>query len=1562
MAALSVPNFGRGAYKRDWDIISGWFGSPDSVPWGFDYTDRPVTKQTLGQIMRGENMPSTRLLQTNFVDLAGWETEIAPLTEQENLSKIVEKKIFHAAAMRVAPDESVPQFLTDSSESFKVTMFKYHAAFEVDPSSLLTIPGQQLFSMKTMQAVSSIHITIKLIIGDAIINTPNDWDQLTKNTNYYSISSALQYTQDNMFVANKMEKCLYVANAWVKDRTVKRDPQFDSLIVSFGTLNLLVFGNNFETEAMRIGQPQSYDRLINTKDSLKGAFKDLDIYEDNVWAIQNVHPWMMHMLRRRHFLGEFVVLDGTDFGHKHGDNYSCDDDTSINLPDVDLDSMVALRLSDFVKNDVGWAGDEPNPFFGSFLQNQKAHFLQRGLEIHNNMIHPWIYRSNRIAPDGAKPTTDGFYLAKVWGNQEFCYRNPHKDILHGVRSAQSTRRTLPHEVLRGVEEKNKLADQLTNTADITLESIKGYFFATAAITDNWDSQGYEAGNSSIYLKGGSHASPLPPYVDKNPGHSNPFPLDDGRNFDRTQAEDLNQQGVLYIMRGGRKYYLFALYYEDVDWSLKLNRNFVQKFTLEDGNVITIPDSTTEAGVSPIFNARESASWSTVDVSQASELFSKEMAGKLAGFVLLPFDSFGRITPAGTAPDWLKYVSNTWSTSDPTAIEGEGAVQVPGESGYLLSNEAIYAHAVASALGRDRPLTGNNIAAGEAAINRELARILELIPNKRGIKAPQLVVAPPIPHGMGYMNSLRTIADLYSNGCRGWNKEIFEKASNGVSAFDTYADHMIERYKDCELLNGSYTAAFMHTGNSQEDIRNNIDFNLIMTARDPVWVRIPAMYVVSSRTSAGSAESNDYNVVGYLPYQTLQNSPTTTLTGNLATRFNDEQVIRVATAMGLHNAGGDGNATAQYGDNPRITDQENVTVDLFIRTLSSILNNRNLAPRTKDDLKDANKANRLFELFKSNASNIGRSYVLTRRSENPNAAVNQSFACFFASEVIPTRNVDKQVYLFDSIMSFIYYSLDSHEGNTTDITRALISGLKENKGRSRTAPLHEDDTIVQAGRKSRSDNTGNFVSGTTGSRTELNTSDASMASAGYINTRLVLSDEVWQRISNKVQNTNNRGELLDLYMNPLRPSNPNNPVEPLGGFLLNVDSINSNRNTLTPAVLKEQLGMFKAARAGASNRSAIHNTVFGNVHMFASTRQANRQPLIHQGPIHKKMKSLAAVPDPYAPLAHQPHLINPQIASDTNGPFYSMEEYVDRDGRPLPGITTFVREENLEKRYANAYHGTKDIFVRVASLMFLLSRLTKSGELKWLSCGLPIPDSCFLGARVGAVDADLAIWIKKGDQTAQSGFKFNQNMLVYDGIKDQLTLRYTCYLGAWVIDQWKIYPWEAFRAANYLCGLGTTFYNHADQFDPSKLSDQKRCIFGFNCGSEFGINEAIQKNPICLTLGKYDMDMFAVTIQDQQGKNFSTEQQVPSWAFMDYLFNFFSMKPQMWPSACKTYRERKASVSFDGLIWLRYFTKYNSKTGTYTNGINGTSALGNAIPPMKAILNGGLGIFCHGKVA
>jgi hypothetical protein len=1601
---------GSGQYATQWKSVMSWFGTPGNLSPTEDISTRPCTNDTILHYYGNKLEYAGQMLQTQLVDLKGWHFEVAELKKEKGLAKIIDKLTLHNAVMKPAPTESVPEFLTYSTEKFVFRLTKYHGAFETNAEFLMTAPGQELFAQQQAQAVGSMNTTLKLLLTTAIINAPNEWIVHARNTQYASVRDALSREVNMTFVVNKDPEALFSTNNWVKAFTSEYNTKFDAIVMPFNSLNSIVYSGH-ETDPQKIKEDVSYDRLVRGKDSLQVALPGMTIYEDPILNVQNL-PANIEMLKRRMFQGEFVIVGDTSYGSRdHSGRYHSEQDSSISTLDATNDTLSPIFLSECIENDMAWEGNEPSPKFSDMINNIQGVLTKTGIEIFRDQYDPWIITSKHVINDGNRPVGNGAHVISTWGNQALAYRSLEQDTQYGSKAADKIKAKLGAEKLKILDDGKQLTKRLYDINDIKAESVQGFFFAVGANQENWMTpdapENMYKSTGSIYLKGNPHGSVNIPYVDQNPEITNMYNemRGDSEFLVRDQAIDLKGSGVMYVMINGLRYYVWALEYEDnplVELDARKFRDFGPNVVDNEndfGDVAVggwVAKNSSETG-RPIYVFGDWARKNNIDDpgrrAISASLGTTRFVNKLKGFILAPFDFFGRVSTDGRAKNWMRNLNQ--------AIRTDQGDAVPTSQAQFLSNEGIFVWATHHLVetGAIDDYTWARIGAAADRVSDQMGHIMENFGVKRGIKAPRLVRAPLIPWGNGYIHSLRTLADMYINDTRGWPTEICKRAFEYVQVYDEYAEHNVEISPECIVLNSIYSPEFMHTGNVEEDIKNNIHFNFVESATHPIWVRTPTNERVEQKPL--SAESDPI----YLPSLMLYDSPTQDTgddftrwrtTTSWASQFSESEIARILEHMGilgttLHYTPNTRDVAARalfdataaglpgnnddivFGTDPRATIAATATINLGIlaRKLMVLLSSRSIDSNLKAILKDNMGTNgqtaSLFSNYASERSGLGSSYAdLKRRESNTVQYVNSSFITFLYHKLSPllddprldggqqqnAQNLQKAVSLFNGILNLANASMRSEDGFRNQITAPLLSSLENYVSRNLSAPTFEDVGILNASRTQRNTNVTRYALPVT----QVEGRDESArSSVGWINSRLFLTQKVWDSLFKLLTSPSATEETLsEYYLIPIRPTNPVNPVEPLASDLV-IGFGRDGTRIVRRDELQSQFQQFKAARADMKTTFAIQNTVLGNAHMYAKARQP-RVSSFSSGVTSRTQTHrtrMAQRGDAFAAISTKPNIVFPAISDDPTGAFFTMSEWTDREGRPLPDQTRFVKEENLQDRLLHAYNAIPDMVARVASLMMLLTKVTRSSELNWLKQGLPIPDAVYFCPRIACMITSAAFWIEKKN-CAELGYNFIQTTISLNNTRENLVLKYAGYFGAHVIQPKKLYIFPNWKASGIVCGLDNTFYNHPDQFDPRNLAKQKASFFAFRCGSQWGLAEAQANNPISL-FGRYDPEMYIQNIPDTQRKIFLNRQQWPSFLFYDYILGLTDMKPNPILNN-KSFADFKNNPGFYGLVWLRKYMRWNNNTGKYDKVEHGTSFLGDFDPPMRDKLNGGSGLF------
>jgi len=1541
---------GAGKFASEWEIIQTFFGPPTLVNPGIDITHQPVTTETVisyyGKRVQKIDQTFESILET-LKSPDGWHFEVAELQKWDTLSRHYEKVVFDPHVMTPAPIESVPGYLTYRIEGKQFTLTRYHTAFHINTEFFTTPPGSLHFGALMAEATKTMIRTLKIIATAALVSAENEWIPILKNTTFPSVREALAPEVSMLLIGNKDPKAIYALDKYIRDLAREYDVNFDSAIFPFGTLNGLVYGTGFETDPQKIREDISYDRLIKGKESLERAIYGLKLYEDRIWNAQNLNARDISLLRRQIFTGEYFLVDSKDYMPSGVGETNCNEDTSVMVSDPQNDRLGRIDLKKCIENDVAWANNQPSPYFHNMIQNLQAHLNLTGIDVFNDQIDPWIIRSPHMISDGIKPSANGLSVIRVWGNQHAAYRSYKDDHNFGQIEAEKIRRELGANKISTLENGKKLTKRLSDLTEIMSVSVQAYFAAISANKENWVSQSYDT-TKSIYLKKNLHGCVELPHIDLDPATTNAYIDPNTQQLVRDQASELKGKGAMYIMINGVAHYVWALYYQE-DPTINISKtptetmsNFVDSFGDTPTTAATWAELpiTTEHNLATFAELPEKDFWDNIGPRIFEDTKYPDM---LKGFIFAPFNYFGRVSPDGSAKAWQKSFRNGINLPDGSR----------SQETEFLSNEGLVLWAIRSILlqaNQDYETdnitnNANNIVALIKALFNNNEELKSGVPLVRGIKAPRLVAPPSVPWGKGYIHSLRHLGDMFKNNNRGWSDEICKGAFEYTEAFDFYADRAISTSPECIALNPVYTANFMRSSSLEEDTKNNVFFNFVETATYPIWIRTPAIRTIKRKSSPTTTETHNLPVLyfsGLDPVSDLLNVPVAR-----ASMFSQDDIAHILSHMGVNGIHDHTNLTAtdiQYGL-PAITiPAATLSKSVAAALLTKLLNSRYLEENIKNLLKNNEGTNstaaKLFRSYASDRSGLGSSYIKLKQRD-----VNNSFFSLFYHEIIPllprdplrvnTGQLMSAANIFNGILNLAKSAMLSPNGHTNVITRQLLTALVKHNPKfghnfsEDAQTLNQSKVSFETGRK--------FMFST---EPDFNFPGNTQASFSWINSGLVLSKQVWEYLQNLIENETDDLELMKYYNIPIRPTNPFNPVEPLASALV----VNGHLNTQD---YKNQFSQLKVAKAKLeSDRSRYTSGLgIGNLHMFASARN-HRPETISTRQNHFDLPSFS--------LDRGNNIISPGISNDPTGFFYVMEEFTDRDGRPLPEETRFVKEENLQKRLEYVHQNVKDMFTKVAICMMLLTPVTQSSELTWVERGLPPPDGVYLLFRVTCLNTDAAVWIES-KKCLKVGHNFVGSSTGFDNMKDDLMVKFTGYFGGHVVKPKGFYIVDGFKAAGLVCGADLTFYNHPEQFDARQLSKQPYSLIAMRCGRRWGTEAANECNPISF-FGRTYSEHIIQNIRDPLKREKTNTQQWPSFLFYDYVFKLTDAKPTIALSGLNSFELLRNNPLFYGMMWKTKWRKYNNRTGKYDITESGTSYLGNADPPLKAILNGANGIF------
>jgi hypothetical protein len=284
------------------------------------------------------------------------------------------------------------------------------------------------------------------------------------------------------------------------------------------------------------------------------------------------------------------------------------------------------------------------------------------------------------------------------------------------------------------------------------------------------------------------------------------------------------------------------------------------------------------------------------------------------------------------------------------------------------------------------------------------------------------------------------------------------------------------------------------------------------------------------------------------------------------------------------------------------------------------------------------------------------------------------------------------------------------------------------------------------------------------RTEPVVALGAAATPGWVNSRLVLDQAVWNKVSRDVNADSDH--YVKYYRMVIRPSLRSDQTVALAGELLgDAASVFNPRSYDTPrGNLKKQIqfaGPHQGRGVGFFEHLNLMDAGSNN------KRRAYAGPGELYGPISSAANAFASQlsVSEYSEEDGTPQRIpGTMINTPVDSPFYTSVRQTDMRGTHVHDATTVVQKKWLVWRMAEIEKecGSDDI-VRMAAQLGLFSRVNKNTLLTWINKKIPLLFDCWVvGMPFMRFSMGDGCWFLPGPNTARIGYNYENLILQLDG--------------------------------------------------------------------------------------------------------------------------------------------------------------------------------------------------------
>jgi hypothetical protein len=668
---------------------------------------------------------------------------------------------------------------------------------------------------------------------------------------------------------------------------------------------------------------------------------------------------------------------------------------------------------------------------------------------------------------------------------------------------------------------------------------------------------------------------------------------------------------------------------------------------------------------------------------------------------------------------------------------------------------------------------------------------------QGLAEPQLAVAPSRPYGFGLITGLRTLANLYgSMNDRGWSKfpgtgDLLREIAEGVTAVDT----LFEKYYDVFIMNPMFDATYI-----PEFMKSNNDrINGINLAIQSMYFQI--MYPIMLRIPSGSDARGRYvSIVGGL---------TASNTGG----FSDSDVVKILREMGFNITDAAGTVTSSTRPNGYTLSRDATTE--AGRVLNEILRSKVVDAGVLEELK-TNSGRDMFNYYADPANNLGSTYEKELKgklvqSGHAYTKGTSNFAAFYLYNVMLATNIDQGARVFHGILSLVKSRRPIAQLNQDyiDTLKQYALPQETSKGKRKSALIEE-------------------------------TADATIkTNSGWINSRLALSGNVWNRLYKKLTGSVTVPLLVKVSRMVVRPSDRKDPTRALGGRILEDDRTARDRNTYTrtgdaDSIVNETRQL---AYAGEPDRRPFLG-VFEHLGLVGGRNTRRRVPGGVYGGIdsHTVDASEAFGFSEYADADNANAALripstmyrNPVIS-----PFVKAVDYRNTLGITVKDATRVVTKKWLVARFHEIEQSLSgDKIARIAAQLISMCRVNMFVLHRLIDEGLPTPINTWIVAQpyIRFLTGD-GIWFTPGPDTAELGYNFGNIVMELDGMHMKWLVHLAIWLGCAIFDPSNYMIITDLMFKGLIGGYNFVPFLNPGEFSPdsSYLSNTKESIFVFNCG-------------------------------------------------------------------------------------------------------------------------------------
>ncbi len=442
----------------------------------------------------------------------------------------------------------------------------------------------------------------------------------------------------------------------------------------------------------------------------------------------------------------------------------------------------------------------------------------------------------------------------------------------------------------------------------------------------------------------------------------------------------------------------------------------------------------------------------------------------------------------------------------------------------------------------------------------------------------------------------------------------------------------------------------------------------------------------------------------------------------------------------------------------------------------------------------------------------------------------------------------------------------------------------------------------------------------------------VSASAWANSRLVLGQAVWTTLINAG---------IDHFMAAIiRPANPANPLEALVGGFAFVDA------AAFDATLQQQVrkNVDQFARAAHEMRKRCDPAVqaFSTYQpdWYASTRG---RAIVEEA---RRLTNATSAWDVQGVGAYLTQSLRDvelfQLAS--TGPQGGDVDAASAD----TDVKRLVANPWLVYRLSQLEKSTSATHIRWFSRGLLFSQIHRDSVQALVREGVAPLFSCFLFYRPFIQqDMGSGLWAQGGEQTALSGFNYEDAILQLDGIHGRWTFEYHTWINCEIIDETRFIIMHDIIFRRYISGRDTVAFTNPADFRSQNPDLCKASIFVLNMGGELKREEI--PDPLSIT-GVVSQTDFPFRVSDEASLFSRNRLQLPTYYYIN-LWRFHELNNNRPLVDRHTFAAQKSSNRINEIMWSGDQKFYNTADKKYSEHFSGTSHWSGLEPPLQSVVNG-----------